>query len=74
VGDFGAERTGLGRWDDRRELDSAKGKAVVSNLDERGRRLFAVGETRSAGWGGLAAVSKRVSKGMENLAAHLDRG
>ena len=33
-------------------------KAVGSKLDERGRRLFAAGEVRSAGWGGLAAVSK----------------
>jgi hypothetical protein len=33
-------------------------KAVGSKLDERGRRLFATGEVRSRGWGGLAAVSK----------------
>jgi hypothetical protein len=32
--------------------------AVGSNLDERGRRLFAAGEVRAAGWGGLAAVSR----------------
>jgi hypothetical protein len=29
-----------------------------SKLDERGRRLFAAGEVRTAGWGGLAAVSR----------------
>ena len=33
-------------------------EAVGSKLDERGRRLFAACEVRSAGWGGLASVSK----------------
>src|ERR1700752_1509388 len=33
-------------------------ETVGSKLDERGRRLFAAGEGRGAGWGGLAAVSK----------------
>ena len=33
-------------------------EAVGSQLDERGRRLFAAGEVRTAGWGGLAVVSK----------------
>ena len=33
-------------------------EAVGSKLDERGQRLFAAGEVRTAGWGGLAAVSK----------------
>lgn len=32
--------------------------AVGSKLDERGRRLFAAGEVRTAGWGGLAVVSQ----------------
>ena len=32
--------------------------AVGSKLDERGRRLFAAAEARTAGWGGLATVSK----------------
>ena len=32
--------------------------AVGSKLDERGRRLFAAIEMRTAGRGGLAAVSK----------------
>ena len=32
--------------------------AVGSKLDERGRRLFAAGEVRTAGWGGLAVVSR----------------
>src|SRR5437764_15262790 len=32
--------------------------AFGSNLDERGRRLFAAIETRTAGRGGLAAVSE----------------
>jgi hypothetical protein len=33
-------------------------KAVGGKLDERGRRLFAACEVRTAGWGGLAVVSK----------------
>src|SRR5467141_28111 len=33
-------------------------ETVGSKLDERGRRLFAAGEVRTAGWGGLAVVSK----------------
>ena len=33
-------------------------EAVGSKLDERGRRLFAACEVRSAGWGGLATVSR----------------
>ena len=32
-------------------------EAVSSMLDERGRRLFAAAEVRTAGRGGLAAVS-----------------
>ena len=31
---------------------------VGSKLDERGRRLFAAGEVRAAGWGSLAVVSQ----------------
>ena len=31
---------------------------VGSKLDERGRRLFAAAEVRTAGWGGLAVVSR----------------
>lgn len=33
-------------------------ETVGSKLDERGRRLFAASEVRTAGWGGLAAVSR----------------
>ena len=33
-------------------------EAVGCKLDERGRRLFAAGEVRTAGWGGLAVVSR----------------
>ena len=33
-------------------------ESVGSQLDERGRRLFAAGEVRTAGWGGLAVVSR----------------
>src|SRR5258707_7609993 len=31
-------------------------ESVGSKLDERGRRVFAAGEVRAAGWGGLEAV------------------
>ena len=33
-------------------------ESVGGKLDERGRRLFAAGEVRTAGWGGLAVVSR----------------
>ena len=33
-------------------------RTVGCRLDERGRRLFAAAETRTAGWGGLAVVSR----------------
>ena len=33
-------------------------EAVGCKLDERGRRLFAAGEVRTAGWGGLAVVAR----------------
>jgi|SRR5262245_6302916 len=33
-------------------------ETVGRHLDERGRRLFAAAEVRTAGWGGLAVVSK----------------
>ena len=57
-------------------------KAVSCQLDERGRRLFAAGEVRSAGWGGLAAVSKitglarsTINRGEDDLdAAPLPKG
>src|SRR3990172_874681 len=33
-------------------------EAVGCKLDERGRRMFAAAEVRTAGWGGLAVVSR----------------
>ena len=36
-------------------------EAVGCKCDERGRRLFAAGEVRTAGWGGLAVVSLKRS-------------
>jgi hypothetical protein len=33
-------------------------EAIGSKLDERGQQLFAAIEVRTAGWGGLAMVSK----------------
>src|SRR4029077_8728394 len=58
VGDSGALRMGVGRSHDRRGGHLQRWEAVGSKLDERGRRLFAAAEARTAGWGGLAMVSK----------------
>jgi hypothetical protein len=33
-------------------------ETVGCKLDERGRRLFAAAEVRTAGWGGLAVVAR----------------
>ena len=57
-------------------------EAVGSKLDERGRRMFAAAEVRSAGWGGLEAVSgvtglarSTIGRGLKNLdAAPLPKG
>ena len=57
-------------------------KAVGSKLDERGRRMFAAAEARTAGWGGLAIVSKitglarsTINRGEDDLDAEpLPRG
>ena len=57
-------------------------ETVGSKLDERGRRLFAAGEVRAAGWGGLAVVSQitglarsTINRGEDDLdAAPLARG
>jgi len=50
-------------------------ETVGSELDERGRRLFAAGEVRSAGWGALAVVSRitglarsTINRGEDDLA------
>ena len=56
--------------------------SVGSKLDERGRRVFAAGEARAAGWGGLAAVSEitglarsTIGRGLKDLdAAPLPKG
>jgi hypothetical protein len=49
---------------------------VGRKLDERGRRLFAAAEVRTAGWGGLAIVSRitglarsTINRGEDNLDA-----
>src|SRR5258707_10899604 len=55
---------------------------VGSKLDERGRRLFAAAEVRTAGWGGLAVVSRitglarsTINRGEDDLDAEpLPRG
>jgi hypothetical protein len=55
---------------------------VGSKLDERGQRLFAAGEVRTAGWGGLAVVSmitrlarSTINRGEDDLdAAPLPKG
>jgi len=57
-------------------------EAVGSTLDERGRRLFAAVEARTAGWGGLAAVARitglalsTIGRGLKDLDAEpLPRG
>jgi Rhodopirellula transposase DDE domain len=57
-------------------------EAVGSKLDERGRRAFAAGEVRAAGWGGLEAVSEitglarsTIGRGLKDLdAAPLPQG
>src|SRR5271169_2385403 len=55
---------------------------VGSKLDERGKRLFASGEVRAAGWGGLEAVHEitglarsTIGRGLKDLdAAPLPKG
>lgn len=49
--------------------------AVLPHLDERGRRSFAAGEARAAGYGGIAAVSRAtgiaastIGRGLKELA------
>src|SRR5258708_5371603 len=57
-------------------------ESVGSKLDERGRRVFAAGEVRAAGWGGLAAVCEitglarsTIGRGLKDLdAAPLPKG
>src|SRR5712691_850210 len=57
-------------------------ETVGSTLDERGRRLFAAGKVRAAGWGGLAVVSRitglarsTINRGEDDLdAAPLPKG
>src|SRR5712672_4371089 len=53
-------------------------ESVGSKLDERGRRVFAAGEVRAAGWGGLEAVSEitglarsTIGRGQKDLDAAL---
>lgn len=46
-------------------------ETVGRHLDERGRRLFAAAEVRTAGWGGLAVVSgitrSTINRGEDDL-------
>ncbi len=49
--------------------------ALSPHLDERGRRSFAAGEARAAGYGGIAAVSRAtgiaastIGRGLKELA------
>jgi hypothetical protein len=41
-----------------------------SKLDERGQRLFASGEVRAAGWGGLEAVHEITGSDLSSGAGH----
>ena len=59
---------------DTRAIDKAA--FVGSKLDERGRRVFAAGEVRATGWGGLEAVSEitglapsTIGRGLKDLDA-----
>ena len=61
----------------------ARYEALLPHLDERGRRVFAASEARSAGYGGIAAVSRAtgvsastIGRGLNELAcaARLDVG
>jgi hypothetical protein len=56
IPDFG-EQAYVGRMIDEDAIRQ-RWDMVGSKLDERGRRLFAAGEVRTAGWGGLAIVSR----------------
>jgi hypothetical protein len=54
--------------------------SVGSKLDERRRRVFAAGEVRAAGWGGLEAVSEitglarsTIGRGQKDLDAPAER-
>jgi hypothetical protein len=57
-------------------------ESVGSKLDERGRRVFAAGEVRATGWGGLEVVSEitglarsTIGRGLKDLdAAPLPKG
>src|SRR5438552_18145559 len=51
-------------------------ETVGRKLDERGRRMFAAAEASTAGWGGLAAVSRitglarsTINRGQDDLQA-----
>jgi len=55
--------------------------ALCPHLDERGRRSFAAGEARAAGYGGIAAVARAtgiapstIGRGLEELAHGPDLG
>lgn len=56
IPDFGA-RTYAGCMIDEGAIRYRR-DTVGRKLDERGRRLFAAAEVRTAGWGGLAIVSR----------------
>ena len=67
---------------DRHASNSTKVGVRRSKLDERGRRVFAAGEVRATGWGGLEAVSEitglarsTIGRGLKDLnAAPLPKG
>ena len=76
VWDSSMGRTGVDRSHDRRGGIRLRWDMFGSRLDERGQRLFAAVEVRSAGRGGLALVSKitglarsRINRGNQDLDA-----
>src|SRR3954451_23828621 len=63
-------------WMIDRQAIRQRWELVGSKLDERGRRLFAAGEVRAAGWGALEAVSQitglarsTIGRGLKDLEA-----
>ncbi len=50
----------------------ARYEALLPHLDERGRRVFAASEARSAGYGGIAAVSRATGVAASTIGRGLD--
>src|SRR4051794_40940795 len=53
--------------DDRHRLDSRTLCRLSQHLDERGRRVFAATEAKTAGYGGIAALSRATGMGASTI-------